>query len=99
MPSKLSRHPSPPKPPDFLLVSQPEAVPWIDELELRYDALLKLKSKHLERARHAMDNMRASEEEIKRIKDREKGKARAIEKIKRERDCACVSHNLLREAH
>lgn len=88
MPSKLIRHPSPPRAPSFLSSVQPDAVPGTEELQARLEALQKLRIKHLEKSKHAADNLRASEEEIRRIKEREKGKNKAIEKIKRERDCA-----------
>lgn len=87
MPYKLS---NPPSPPSFLSVTQPEAVPHIDTLEHWRDALEKLKSKHIERLGHAVENLRASDDELRRIKDREKGKSKVLEKIKRERDCAFV---------
>lgn len=76
---KLSKHPSPPTPPHFLLDVQPDAIPWTDELESRLDVLLKLKAKHSERVRLAKDNVRAILEEFTRIRNREK--------VKREREC------------
>jgi hypothetical protein len=94
MPSKLSKHPAPPAPPSFLSAVQPETIPWTDELEFRLEALKKMKSKHSERAKYAVENLRASIEEISRIRERERGKAKAVEKVKRERDCAWISLEL-----
>jgi transcriptional adapter 3 len=89
MPSKLSAHQPPPHAPDFLYnVELDSTLLATDELELRLEALRKLKLKHLERSKHAAENLRASEDEIRRIREKEKGKSKAIEKIKRERDCA-----------
>jgi hypothetical protein len=48
------------------------------------EALIKLKSKHLERLKFARETSRAGEEEIRRIKEREKGRVKVAEKIKRE---------------
>jgi hypothetical protein len=71
MPSKLAKHP-PPSAPLFLSVTQPEAIPWTDVLESWRDALQKLRPKHVDRSQRAAENLRASEEEIERIKEREK---------------------------
>jgi hypothetical protein len=87
MPSKLSKHLSPPNAPDFLSHDQPDSIPGIYDLEVRLEALEKMKLKHLERKKQAQENLRAGEEEIRRIKEREKGKSKAVEKIKHERNC------------
>lgn len=99
MPSKLSKQPSPPPPPAFLLAAQPEVVPYTDELEARYEALVRLKSKQVERSKLAAENIRACEEDIKRIKERERAKVRAVEKIKRERDCTYFLIHPICQAH
>jgi transcriptional adapter 3 len=87
MPSKVSKLPSPPHVPEFLTVDQPEFIPSTSELDMRLEVLEKIKLKHMERKKHADENLRASEEEIRKIKEREKGKSKAVEKIKHERDC------------
>jgi hypothetical protein len=92
MSSKLSKHPAPPTPPSFVLSFQPETIPWTDKLESQLEALMKLRLKHLERAKYAVENS----EDIGRIKDREKSMAKAVGKIKCERDCTgiCLEFDL-----
>jgi hypothetical protein len=84
MSSKLSKLPAPPTRPPFLSDILSESVPLTDELEYRLESLEKLKSKHSERLKHVAKNLHASEEEIRRIRGREKGKHN--ERIKREPD-------------
>ena len=87
MPSKLLRLSHPPKAPDFLSHGQPDSIPGIYDLELRLEALETMRLEHIERKKQAQENLRAGEEEIRRIKEREKGKSKAVEKIKHERNC------------
>ena len=82
MPSKLSNLKQPPSKPPFLSDIASESIPLTDELESRLELLEHLKSKHSERSKHALENLRASEEKIRRIRDREKGK----NKVKHESD-------------
>ena len=70
MPSKLAKHFLPPSAPLFLSVTQPEAVPWTYVLESWRDALQKPRLKHMDRSQRGAENLRASEEEIERIKER-----------------------------
>ena len=74
----------------FLVRNPPETVPPTDELESLKSELEILKKKTLERAKKADEDLRIIAESLKRMKEREKGKARAIEKVKREPDCAYI---------
>ncbi|KAJ8508168.1 hypothetical protein ONZ45_g9528 [Pleurotus djamor] len=84
MSSKLKLFQSPPSLPSSLLKSPPDAVPPTDELETLHSELLQLKQKTLERAKKAGEDLKTIEESFRRMKEREKGKSKAIEKIKRE---------------
>lgn len=44
----------------------------------------------LARSKKAGEDLKAIEESMRRMKEKEKGKAKAIDKVKRERDCMCV---------
>lgn len=82
--SSFSPHPSILSP---LLKKAPEAVPPTDELEQLLKELKLAKEKALERSKKANDDLKTIEESIRRMTEREKGKFKAIDKIKRERDC------------
>ncbi|KAJ7042010.1 histone acetyltransferases subunit 3-domain-containing protein [Mycena alexandri] len=66
----------------------PDAVPATEELEALHEELKQLKAKTLERAKKAGEDLKTIEESMRRMKEREKGKAKQIERVKRERDCA-----------
>jgi hypothetical protein len=83
MSSKLSKHPAPPSKPLFLSNILSESIPSIDDLESWLESLGKLKSKHSERLKYTLKNLHASDEEIRRIRERERGK----HKVKPESDC------------
>jgi hypothetical protein len=63
----------------------PDAVPATEELEALHEELKQLKLKTLERAKKAGEDLKTIEESMRRMKEREKGKAKLVEKIKRER--------------
>jgi transcriptional adapter 3 len=84
---KLSSYGPPPIIRSSLLKSPPDAVPPTDELETLHAELRMLKQRSLERAKKAGEDLRAIEESMKRMKEREKGKGKAVDKVKRERDC------------
>ncbi|KAH8114204.1 histone acetyltransferases subunit 3-domain-containing protein [Phellopilus nigrolimitatus] len=69
-----------------LLVMPPDAVPSVDELEATQAELKQIKQLTLERARKAAGDLRIIESEMKKMRDLEKGKARALppHKVKRE---------------
>lgn len=64
----------------------PDAVPATEELESLHEELKQLKLKTLQRAKKAGEDLKTIEESMRRMKEREKGKAKQIEKVKRERD-------------
>ena len=71
-----------------LFHNPPDTVPPTDELEQLHAELTALKQKSLERARKAGDDMRAIEESMRRLKEKEKTKVKALQKAERERGCA-----------
>ena len=85
----------PPHPPILspLLKKAPDAVPPTDELEQLLDELKLAKEKAFERSKKASNDLKTIEESIRRMTEREKGKFKAIDKIKRERDCTYMVAN------
>ncbi|KAJ7272802.1 histone acetyltransferases subunit 3-domain-containing protein [Mycena rebaudengoi] len=67
-----------------LFKSPPDGVPATDELEALHEELKALKLKTLERARKAGEDLRTIEESMRRMKEREKGKARAVKREQRD---------------
>ena len=74
-----------------LLAAPPESVPAIDELEATCAELAALKRRALERAKKASADLKIIEHEMKKMRELEKGKARAMpqHRVKREPSCAC----------
>jgi transcriptional adapter 3 len=66
----------------------PDAVPPTEELEALQTDLIELRRHTWERAKKADDDLRTIEESMRRLKEREKGKAKVVEKMKRE--CASL---------
>lgn len=89
MSSTVSSYASPAAIRSILFKSPPETVPPTEELEGLHAELKLLKQRTLERAKKAGDDLRTIEESMRRLKEKEKGKAKAIEKIKRE-SCAYI---------
>ena len=87
MAAKLSSFCSHPSILSPLLKKAPDTVPPTDELEKLQDELKLAKEKALERSKKANDDLKTIEESIRRMTEREKGKFKANDKIKRERDC------------
>jgi len=87
MSSKLSSYHSPVPLRSLLFKHPPDTVPPTDELESLQAELELLKQRTLERAKKAGEDLKIIGESMRRMKEREKGKAKSIEKIKRERDC------------
>ena len=85
MSSTVSLYPTIPPIRPSLFTNPPDAVPPTDELELLQSELLAYKTKSLERAKKAGDDIRAIEESMRRLKDKERGKLKAIPKMDRER--------------
>jgi hypothetical protein len=91
MSSILSPYSSSPPLLSSLFKEPPEAVPPTDDLEALQNELKILKQKTLERAKKAGNDLKTIEESIRRLKEKEKGKAKAVEKVKRERACTYFS--------
>lgn len=66
----------------------PDTVPPTEELEALQEDLNELRKATLVRAKKADDDLRTIEESMRRLKEREKGKAKVVEKMKRE--CASL---------
>ncbi|KAH9961150.1 histone acetyltransferases subunit 3-domain-containing protein [Lactifluus volemus] len=64
--------------------STPDVVPPTEELEALQSELIELRQHTLERAKKADEDLRTIEESMKKLKEREKGKARLVERTKRE---------------
>ncbi len=70
-----------------LIKNPPDSVPSIDELEQLHSELRAAKQRVLERRRKASEDLKTIEESIRRMTEKEKGKSKAVDKVKRERDC------------
>ena len=62
-----------------------DTLPPVDELDVLRLELEAFKAQSLERAKKAGDDIRTIEESMRRLKEKEKGKAKAIQKAERER--------------
>jgi hypothetical protein len=82
-----TQYPSPLPIRSAIFKKPPDGVPSVEELEGLQAELKLLKQRTLERARKAGEDMRMIDESMRRIKEREKGKAKAIDKVKIERGC------------
>ncbi|EKM56075.1 uncharacterized protein PHACADRAFT_196124 [Phanerochaete carnosa HHB-10118-sp] len=82
---RVTTYPPPPAIRSSLIKNPTDALPPIEDLETLQADLKLLKLKALERMKKAGDDLIAMQESFKRIKEREKGKGKAIEKIKKER--------------
>jgi transcriptional adapter 3 len=76
-----------------IVKNTPDAVPPTEELEALQTNLNELRQLALERGKKADDDLRTIEESMRRLKEREKGKAKLVEKMKRE--CALLSSLVL----
>lgn len=87
MSSILSPYSSSPPILSSLFKDSPESVPPTADLEALQSELNALKQITLERARKAGKDLRTIEESMRRLKEKEKGKSKAVDKIKKERAC------------
>ncbi|KAF8437558.1 histone acetyltransferases subunit 3-domain-containing protein [Boletus edulis BED1] len=85
MSSKLQPYTLPSVARSSLFKNQPDAVPSIDELESLHSELKLLRQKTLERAKKAGDDLKTIEESMRRAREKVKGKAKAIDRVNRER--------------
>ncbi|GLB35590.1 putative histone acetyltransferases subunit 3 [Lyophyllum shimeji] len=86
MASKLTPYYPPTPIQSVLLKKAPDSIPPTNELELLHDELRELRKMSLARSKKAGEDLKAIEESMRRMKEKEKGKAKAIDKVKRERD-------------
>lgn len=89
MTSIVAQYLVPPTIRSVLLKTQPDALPPTEELDALQAELKIAKQRTLERAKKAGDDLRTIEESMRRLKEKEKGKGKAVEKIKKERGCMC----------
>lgn len=88
MSSLVSQYLPPAEITSTLFKNPSDTIPPTEELEALHAELKSLREKTLERARKAGNDLKTIEESMRRLKEKEKGKARALEKVKKERACA-----------
>ncbi|KAG5639189.1 hypothetical protein H0H81_006093 [Sphagnurus paluster] len=86
MAHRLTPYYPPPPIQSSLLKKAPDSIPPTHELEQLHDELKELKKIALARSKKAGEDLKAIEESMRRMKEKEKGKAKAFDKVKRERD-------------
>ncbi|THH13094.1 hypothetical protein EW146_g7092 [Bondarzewia mesenterica] len=85
MSSIISLYPSPTNLRSSIIKNPPDLIPSTEELEILHEELKESRLRTLERAKKAGNDLKAIEESMRRLKEKEKGKAKAVEKVKRER--------------
>jgi len=70
-----------------LFKNTPDTLPPTDDLESLHNELKLLRQKSLERAKKAGEDLKTLEESMRRMKEKLKGKAKAMDKVTRERGC------------
>ena len=73
-----------------LLNTPQDTLPQSEDLIHLQKELAEYKGKALERIKKAADDARLIEDAFRRMKEKEKGKAKAIQKAERERGCASI---------
>jgi transcriptional adapter 3 len=91
----VTQYSVPPAIRSILLKSQPDALPITEDLDSLQAELKIAKQRTLERAKKAGDDLRTIEESMQRLKEKEKGKGKATDKIKKERACLYISLSLM----
>lgn len=95
MSSGLSSYGPPPTIRSTLFKNPSDGIPSTDELEALKADLKLFKDKTMERARKAQEDIRMIEESMRRLKEREKGKAKASGPPRKERACECTRSIIL----
>ena len=90
MSSRITNYQTPPPIRSSLVKSPTDAIPPIDELEALQSELKLLRQRTVERGRKAEQDIILLQESFKRIKEKEKGKGKAVEKFKKERGRAYI---------
>lgn len=96
MSSIVAQYSFPPAIRSVLLKNQPDALPPTEELDALQAELKVAKQRTLERAKKAGDDLRTIEESMRRLKEKEKGKGKAVDKVKKERACMYSLPTLIR---
>jgi len=91
MAPKLTPFPSPYTIISPLLKNPPEAVPSYQDLQELLHQLQKAKQSANDRAKKAQEGLQTIDESWRRLTEKEKGKFKAVDKVKRERDCQLYS--------
>ncbi|KAF8638797.1 hypothetical protein AX17_001856 [Amanita inopinata Kibby_2008] len=86
MSAKLFPYTPPPPLRSVLIRNASDTIPPIDDLEQLQSELKLLKQRTLERVKKAGEDLKSIEESMRRMKEKEKGKAKATDKVKREGD-------------
>ncbi|KIY48098.1 hypothetical protein FISHEDRAFT_44014 [Fistulina hepatica ATCC 64428] len=74
-------------------IHNPDVVPPTEDLETLHAELKLMKQKSFERAKKAGDDIKLIEESLRRMREKEKGKAKALERIKREHERMFIIHS------
>jgi len=85
MTSKLSSFQNPASLRSHLFKHPPDAVPSIEDLEALQTELKLARQKSAERARKAEEDLRHIQDSMRRMVEKEKGKSRILDRVKRER--------------
>ncbi|KAI0078970.1 hypothetical protein K474DRAFT_1659664 [Panus rudis PR-1116 ss-1] len=85
MSSVISPYGPPPTIRSSLFKAPTETIPPTEDLESLHAELKLFREKTLERVRKAQADIRTIEESMRRLREKDKGKSKAVEKIKRER--------------
>ncbi|EAU81851.2 hypothetical protein CC1G_06062 [Coprinopsis cinerea okayama7 len=101
MSSRLSPFEAPPSVRSSLLKNVPEmsSIPSLEEIEQLYSELKTLEAAAKKRTEKASKDLRTITDSMRRLKEKEKGKARAVDKVKRERDYTPSLHDDARPTH
>jgi len=94
MPAKLNSYQVPESNASVLFKNTSDAVPSVDELERIHSELKMLRQRAIDRAKKAGEDLKNIEESMRRMKEREKGKLKAVDKIKREQECTSNYSNM-----
>ncbi|PFH53570.1 hypothetical protein AMATHDRAFT_73369 [Amanita thiersii Skay4041] len=86
MSAKLSPYSHPPSLRSALIKNVSDAIPQIDDLEQLQAELKIIRQYTLDTVRKAGEDQKIIDESLRRMREKEKGKAKQIDKIKRERD-------------
>jgi transcriptional adapter 3 len=70
-----------------LIKNPPDAIPHTEDLEALQEELQRMRKLSMDRSKKASQDIKLIQDSYRRIREKEKGKAKAPEPVKRERDC------------